>query len=508
MKVFSRDTVGRKEIDILRQLPLHPHLVRVIGEDARGSNEDEESVLHHHHQPGDSRNGSLHMLLQPYCPFADLLTFVDAFLHAAPRGEKVMNCIELACITIQLLIALRVLHRNGFGHLDIKPDNILVESLVLVRLSEVRFRYHSSTGLIILGGKTVDASIGTEISEIYGKVMNEIAEDYRENSQDPYLLLPRIVLGDMGAVKRNDISPNELSSGTPQYTAPEIWKKLLRYAPDSFSPIRPSSADMYSLGSTVWTLAAAFCPYDDIMMHKENITKQQRKSAEIRIAENIIHDRNVQCPLPPSQPQVLYHLIIGLMCHNVYNRLTADKALNHPYLEPIYERLENPDELRNERIRAVENHRTIPKAEYLSLRKPNVPYTTVTVPVTDNSNGPSSCLATTISSNSSVPVVPPIMVRRNTTIDCAGTTMDRSDAKECTEDYDTFMDLSPLSNAGTTGTSTLSPAPFAPPAASTSVRTNSPSATGGSVAVTSLSTTSSPKPNRKRNRADHEADDE
>lgn len=56
------------------------------------------------------------------------MTGGDLFSYIAYKGGKLHEA-ECGIIIIQLLEAIRYLHTNGIVHRDVKPENILVDSL-------------------------------------------------------------------------------------------------------------------------------------------------------------------------------------------------------------------------------------------------------------------------------------------------------------------------------------------------------------------------------------------
>jgi serine/threonine protein kinase len=238
----------------------------------------------------------------------------------------------------------------------VKPDNILVRSVTLVRASALRYELGADGGLRVApgcGGRVLPAGAAAPGVGAFADACAAVAAAHASRPEDPLLMIPHVVLADRDKARpvgRLGAPADPVESGTPQYTAPEVWRRLPAVAAElrrsgASAPLRPqlpAAIDMFAVGITTWCLVSGGFPYYD-----EGLAGGGGGSgvaaAAARVASDIFFNRNLRTPLPPAavaaSPSLLPFLV-GCLHHDpVGARLGVAAALAHPFFDDLSSRI-------------------------------------------------------------------------------------------------------------------------------------------------------------------------
>jgi serine/threonine protein kinase len=253
-----------REVEVLRELSVaggHPHIVGLL--EAWEDGPEGEANPPPTSSPISVAGGSIHLVLE-LVEGGDL----GAFL----RGRGIPRCspTQVRCILDQLLSALAWLHGRGVLHGDLKPSNILIDSLGFE------------------GGV-----MGPSPTFIHAIKLCDFGNARRSRDARYYK-----VTGDVGLV------PWSCVSGTMGYVAPEI---LLRR---SYS----TPVDIWGLGCILYELLAGFPPFHPY-------------GTCVDTPVQFPHPWGT-----PDIPEEAQNLVSLMLQVEPSKRITAQGALTHPFL--------------------------------------------------------------------------------------------------------------------------------------------------------------------------------
>lgn len=227
--------------------------------------------------------------------------FLDTDLHNVIRAS-VLNELHKQAILYQLLKCLKMLHSAGLVHRDLKPSNILIDSKCRIKLADFGLaRSMGEGGVAVNNGKD-------------GMMTDYVATRWYR--------APEILLGSSRYTLGVDMWSTgcifgELISGRPAFPGNSTMNQLDRILEMTDKPSREDIAAMKS-------------PYAATMLEALPLTPPRP-----------LHE------IYPIAALETLHLLGGLLQFNPANRLSAAKALEHPYMsvfhdpdtEPVAERL-------------------------------------------------------------------------------------------------------------------------------------------------------------------------
>jgi len=218
-------------------------------------------------------------IFEEYCPGGSLATLLE---HGRIEDESVLQV-----YTMQMLDGLAYLHSQGVVHRDIKPDNVLLDHLGVI--------------------KFVDFGA----SKIFTKGHHKTMARHGKNAAAP-LLDP------------NARRPSHSLTGTPMYMSPEIIKN------DRHG--RHGAMDIWSLGCVVLECATGRKPWS------QNLDNEWAIMFQIGQA-----DRAPQLPDPSQLSSLGIHFIQRCLTLNPMTRPTAEDMLNHAWMQAFRNEMEGYD---------------------------------------------------------------------------------------------------------------------------------------------------------------------
>lgn len=219
--------------------------------------------------------------------------YMETDLHAVIRAN-ILEEIHKQYIVYQLLKAIRYMHSGDLVHRDMKPSNILLNSECQVKVADF--------GLARSVAHTAD----------HGETNNAVLTDYVATR---WYRAPEILLGSTCYTKGVDMWSlgcilGELISGRPIFPGTSTMNQLERI---QHVTGRPTAEDLRSIN----------CPYANMMMESLPATKPKNLKEMF--------------PNAPSQAIDLLRLLLQF---NPNKRISAEKALQHPYVAQFH----NPED--------------------------------------------------------------------------------------------------------------------------------------------------------------------
>jgi serine/threonine protein kinase len=305
VKFFQSDKKARNEVAILSNPAFkHPNVVEII-----------DSM--------PTASGGL-ALVTELSPFGDVVGLAE---------QVRLTDIEVSFIAFQLLSALKHLHDAGLAHADIKPDNILVSSVVLVPESALRFFMTPQGALRACGGEllTAPSSLQRPWEDVLLAKRRAAEAAATTGSGERLLSMVHIRVCDFErAVPR---SSTTAYVGTHQYAAPEMWRRRLNLPVYDWCPVNPAAADLFAAACSLWCARAGAWPF----CSRERMPAQD--SAARHAMENDVGHKivawSISNPLPHDVHPAFEDLIKKMMEHDVRKRATAAEALEHPFFDSI-----------------------------------------------------------------------------------------------------------------------------------------------------------------------------
>ena len=218
-------------------------------------------------------------LVMEYLPGGDIMKLL--------MNRGVLTETETKFLIAETLLAIHIVHEQGFIHRDIKPDNLLLSSTGHVRLT--------------------DFGLSTKIDR-YSDPLVRLIDELTDAFTDTYQSSPLSSPISEGRHHRKAVCS---AVGTPDYIAPEVLLKR-EYN---------GSVDYWSLGAIMYEMLYGFPPFQ---------ADSQRQTAL-----KIVHCRDSLCfPSIPVVSSEAISLIKGLLTH-ADERLTFEQIKAHPFFTGI-----------------------------------------------------------------------------------------------------------------------------------------------------------------------------
>lgn len=318
LKLISASTKAEHETAVLsRPTMKHPNIINYIT-----TMEDEVT--------GDLA------LVTELCPFGDLVGLAEKLR---------LTDLEVSFIGHQLLAVLAHMHGVArYSHGDMKPDNVLVSSVVLVPASAARFYIASGGDLRACGGELLTAP--TRLDQPWQDVV--LAKQRADAAAaaghgERLLVLCHIRVCDFERSiplpqAGEPLPPSALEVATIQYSAPELWRSRLGLQVHDWCRVSPAAADMFAAAVTLWTLRASSWPFTHPELSSTPRHHPRRRVVERAVGHSIVEWR-ISNPLPTGIDPEFEALLKRMMDHDVRSRITADQALLHAYFQQITSRM-------------------------------------------------------------------------------------------------------------------------------------------------------------------------
>lgn len=237
-------------------------------------------------------------LIMEYLPGGDMMSLLIKF-DIFP--EDMCRFYIAECI-----LAIESVHKQGFIHRDIKPDNILFDAKGHVKLTD----FGLSTGF----HKTHDSHYYQKLLKgLSSKCSQPAAGSTLKDEMNPKIDLSTIREG-MDTWRRNRRALAYSTVGTPDYIAPEVFQNK-GYGKE---------CDWWSLGAIMFEMLAGYPPFCS-ESHTETYQKILRWRETMRIPSDVF--------ISPMAE----HLIRRLLCDAEHRlgRFGADEIKAHPFFAGI-----------------------------------------------------------------------------------------------------------------------------------------------------------------------------
>ena len=275
----------REEAQMMRSLN-HPHIIKVV------DTFDVDGVI---------------FIVMEHVSGGDLLDrVVEIQRFTEPEARRIMRSV---------LGAVKYLHANGIVHRDLKPENILLSAQeVRVSRRESTLSHTTSSSVdshSINGNKNINYSDRNSNHNTHSNNNNN--NNNNDNVDGVSWDVADVKITDFGLAKRTNQDGLKSFCGTPQYFAPEVLKRKStlkgagRYG---------TSADMWSMGVVLYILLSGTFPFNEETLYDQ-----------IQVAHY-----SMTGPEWTKVSREAKDLIRQLLQLRPHDRLTAEKALNHPWI--------------------------------------------------------------------------------------------------------------------------------------------------------------------------------
>lgn len=225
-------------------------------------------------------------LVMEYLPGGDLMTLLI--------NRNILTETETKFLIAESVLAINCVHKQGFIHRDIKPDNLLLTKDGHVRLTD-------------FGLSTKMDRYSDPIVELIDQITDALHET--GNSSSPASIINKLYHQRQAATDRHLQVCSAV--GTTDYIAPEVLLK---------QPYGPS-VDYWSIGAIMFEMIFGYAPFS-------SQTQRSTASKIIHFEESLVFP-----PTPPVSTETI-SLIRGLLT-DAEHRLTFEEIKAHPFFSSI-----------------------------------------------------------------------------------------------------------------------------------------------------------------------------